>query len=441
MADPEFRPVVVAPTYNNVATLGDILRRIAALGLPVIAVDDGSTDGTTELLANPGIPAATVVTHPRNRGKAAALRSGFAAAAAAGFTHAVTIDTDGQLDPEEIPALLDAARAAPHALIVGCRNETADDYPARSRLGRRASNLLVRLESGARVDDSQCGFRVYPLGLLRAVRCRAGRYGFETEIITRAAWAGCPIEHVTVTCRYLPPGQRVSHFRPFLDSLRSARMHVYLLGRAMLPLPRHPRWPGHNPVASSEAAPARSHWQRFRDWVNPARAWRDLRQSHVARAEIAAGLSFGVFIANLPVYGFQSILSLYAARRLHLNPLAVLLGSHISTPPIGPLMIAAAIGTGHLLLHGTLPVLADFDPRRAGWFAMLRPLLLEWSLGALIVGFVMSVASFFLALALMKPLAEDHPNRPGGARDLDGDAQDTPADSHHPAAAARDGAA
>ena len=88
-----------------------------------------------EALARRG-HAVTVVTHNRNRGKAAALKTGFAAAAEAGFTHAITIDTDGQLDPEQIPELLAAARENPSALVVGCRDDGKADYPARSRLGR-----------------------------------------------------------------------------------------------------------------------------------------------------------------------------------------------------------------------------------------------------------------------------------------------------------------
>jgi glycosyltransferase involved in cell wall biosynthesis len=180
MEDREFRPVVVAPTYNNVRTLGDIITRTQALGLPVLVVNDGSTDGTAELLAAWSGQPLTVVTHAVNRGKAAALQTGFAAARQAGYTHAASIDTDGQLDPEQIPALLDAARANPAALVVGCRNDRADDYPARSRVGRRVSNLLVRLESGVRVGDSLCGFRVYPLAFVAAVPCRVGHFGFET---------------------------------------------------------------------------------------------------------------------------------------------------------------------------------------------------------------------------------------------------------------------
>jgi uncharacterized protein (DUF2062 family) len=399
------RPVVIAPTYNNVQTLDDILRRIQALRLPIVVVDDGSNDGTPQLLANyttrQSAPSLTVITHPKNRGKAAALTSGFTAAIEAGYTHAVTIDTDGQLDPEEIPALLDAARETPDALIIGRRDERADGYPTRSRLGRRVSNLLVRLESGVRVDDSQCGFRVYPLGLIAAVKCHVGHYGFETEIITRAGWAGCAIVQAPVTCRYLPPGRRVSHFRPWLDTLRGAGMHMFLLARTLCPFPRHPRWP----VASAGAV-REPFWRGLWNWLNPASAWRQLRQSEVARTEIAAGLAVGVFIANLPAYGLQSVLSLYSARRLHLHPLPVLLGSHLSTPPVGPLLIAAAIGLGHLILHGSLPAWADYDPRRTGWWAMLKPLLLEWSLGALLLGFVMAVVTFALTVSLMRFVSE-----------------------------------
>src|SRR2546423_11163524 len=174
-----FSAAVVAATFDNAGTLRDIITRVAQLGLPVFVVNDGSADGTGEVLAEMrrGLPAMHVVTHERNCGKAAALRTGFALARAAGHTHAVTIDTDGQLDPDEIPRLLDAARSQQHALILGTRDETAADYPARSRTGRRVSNLLVRLESGLRVSDSQCGFRVYPLGMLEVARCSADRYG------------------------------------------------------------------------------------------------------------------------------------------------------------------------------------------------------------------------------------------------------------------------
>src|SRR5687768_13153445 len=101
---PQFLPAVVAPTYDNARTLEAIVTKVTQLGLHVFVVNDGSTDETAAVLARLAeLPGVTAVTHERNRGKAAALMSGFPAAEAAGFTHAVTIDTDGQLDPDQIP--------------------------------------------------------------------------------------------------------------------------------------------------------------------------------------------------------------------------------------------------------------------------------------------------------------------------------------------------
>src|SRR5439155_26580055 len=287
-----FSPAIVAPTFDNVRTLGDVVARLARLGLAVIVVNDGSTDATAEVLAelSQQLPI-QVVTHARNYGKAAALRSGFAVAQAAGHTHAVTIDTDGQLDPADIPALLDAARAAPRALILGTRDETAADYPRRSRTGRRVSNLLERLESGLRISDIQCGVRVYPLGLLKVARCRAGRYGFETEVLTRAAWASCAVVEVPVTCHYASAGEQISHFRPWFDSFRAVGMHARLVGRALIPIP-HAKWQN----ARQPRRNASRVLHRLVDWLNPARLLRDLREQRLGAHETATGVAVGVFI-------------------------------------------------------------------------------------------------------------------------------------------------
>ena len=232
---------VLVPTYNNARTLQNVVERIfTSCDLPVIIVNDGSTDATAAILQTliEAQPARlTVETHDVNRGKAAALMTGFQLAAARGFTHVITLDSDDQLRPEEIPRLYEEALAQPQALIVGCRDAAKADYPAKSRIGRLVSNALIWLESHCSVGDSQCGFRVYPLGLIEAVPCRSGHFGFEAEIITRARWAGCPMAQVEVTCRYLPPGQRVSHFKPGLDSLRALALHAQLLLRALIPLP------------------------------------------------------------------------------------------------------------------------------------------------------------------------------------------------------------
>ena len=424
--------MVVAPTHNNRNTLEDIMARVRALGLPLIVVNDGSTDDTAAVLASPrwaADPSVTVITHPENRGKAAALRTAFDAAAAAGHTHAATVDTDGQLEPEQIPDLLALARSAPHALVIGKRDESTKGYPAKNRLGRRLSNLFVWMESGVRVSDSQCGLRVYPLEFATTCGCRSGRYGFETEIITRAGWAGVPVVEAPVRCHYFPAGKAVSHFRPWVDSLRGIGMHGRLLLRALSPFARRRERAVDVPDGGVVARPE-GRWRRFVQWVNPLTAWRELRADENGRTTAAAGLAVGAFIANLPAYGFQTLLSLYCARRLHLHPLAVVAGSQLSTPPVGPVLVAAAVAVGHVLLHGRLPALAEYRAAAAqgGAWRVLGSFLVEWTLGAMLVGLFCACVTFSVATRLFRLAAkETGDGRAGAVGQNDPPAAESPA--------------
>ena len=131
MPSQPFLPAILLPTFNNAATLRGVVEGVLQLGHPVIVVDDGSDTPATTLLE--GLAGDLMIeTHRRNRGKAAALRTGFAAAAARGLTHALTIDTDGQHDLADAPALLAAAEADPTAFVTGCRDENDPDYPAKN---------------------------------------------------------------------------------------------------------------------------------------------------------------------------------------------------------------------------------------------------------------------------------------------------------------------
>jgi 1-acyl-sn-glycerol-3-phosphate acyltransferase len=320
-----------------------------------------------------------VVTHPANRGKAAALRSGFQRAAELGFTHTITIDTDGQLDPKDMAQLWVKSLIEPTALVVGVRDDRQADYPTKSRIGRRVSNWLVSLESGVRIADSQCGLRVYPLDFVNSVRCTAEHYGFETEIITRAGWAGRKVIGEPVSCRYLPEEQRVSHFKPFVDSMRAVRMHARLATGAM----------------------AR--------WFSPRSAWHQMRGDSTCRRRFAAGLAVGVFVANLPLYGMQTIVSLFLARRLRLHPLSVVAGSNVSIPPVAPLLIAGGIVTGHLVLHGSWLSPQGFNLSRAGVAGVVLPLLGDWIVGGIVLGAILAGITFLIATFALRVVT------PGGA--------------------------
>src|SRR3954453_13031236 len=142
----KFNPIVIAPTYNNASKLPDVLRPLDAQGVPILAINDGSTDETPAILAKwaaePREHPAIVETHPHNRGKAAALMTGFRAATKLGYTHALTMDTDGQLAPEQGPAMLNLAEPNPASLILGVRDVSAEVYPKKIKLGRRMAILF-----------------------------------------------------------------------------------------------------------------------------------------------------------------------------------------------------------------------------------------------------------------------------------------------------------
>lgn len=230
------RPVVIVPTYQHGQTVAGVVSSVLAGGWTCIVVDDGSTDRTGEALADihdrhRDAPL-VLLRHDHNRGKAAALHTGFEHARKINASHAITLDADGQHDPEQVSELWACAMTHPDHLVLGERPLTVEGgTPWRSRLGRVITNLMIRLQSGVRVSDSQTGFRVYPLAIIKDLPCTHGRYAFETEILIRAGWAGIPLATVPIRSRYFPPAERCSHFRLFADSIHSLQMQATLVIR------------------------------------------------------------------------------------------------------------------------------------------------------------------------------------------------------------------
>jgi len=224
---------VVVPVYNHGRTVQQVVRE-SQRTFPVIVVDDGSTDqGPTTLAEATGI---TLVTLPSNRGKGAALKAGFAKAAQAGFTHAITIDADGQHAAESLADFAAACCKQPEAFVVGVRDLKAAGAPLARRLSNALSTFCFKLETGVRLPDTQCGYRVYPLAPTRSLRVKAERYAFELEILVKAAWAGIPLRPQPVQADYTAATSRLSHFHPVRDFLRIFRVHSRLAAQALLML-------------------------------------------------------------------------------------------------------------------------------------------------------------------------------------------------------------
>ncbi|MEE9403302.1 MAG: DUF2062 domain-containing protein [Algisphaera sp.] len=390
-----FRPVLLLPTFNNAGTLGEVIEAVEKLGHAVWVVDDGSTDSTSGVLEAMG-ESVTVLKHALNQGKGAALRTGFAVAAAEGFTHALTIDTDGQHHVDDAPALLEAAKENPMALVTGFRDASDPDYPAKNRAGRWWSNLAIFLIGGRRVTDSQCGMRVYPLAMVAALPCRAGRYGYEAEILVRSGWAETALVQVPVQTIYAPADERVSHFKPGRDSLHAVLIYLRLGARALWPWP-YRKWP----VLDATALAARpALWRRVAGWFDPRALVEAARGDDVSRASVAAGLGVGAFVANLPVYPVQTLVAVYLAKRLHLHPVGAVAGSQLAFPPMNVILSAGAIWLGHTLMWGTAPAWSDFTQMTwdvAGVRALMHQYFFAWMLGGVLIGVVLGFLVFGLA--------------------------------------------
>ena len=205
------------PAYRAGATVGRVVEGARRELAHVIVVDDGSNDDTSARARAAG---AEVIQHPANSGKGAALRTGLRALADRGVARALTLDADGQHLPEEIPVLLAASDAAPDAIVVGVRRKTGHEIAAANRFGNWVADSFLHLIAGRPLPDTQSGFRVYPVATTLALGAESPRYEFETEVLLRAARHGMAVVGVPVDVHYPPVAERVSHYRPWRDTLR-----------------------------------------------------------------------------------------------------------------------------------------------------------------------------------------------------------------------------
>lgn len=222
------RVCVVVPTYNNGRTIVDVLRRIALYAPHIIVVLDGCTDDTREQLEQLSDLPLTLVDYPQNRGKGHALVAGFRKAKEMGFYYALTIDSDGQHFPEDIPQFIKTLQQHPKALIIGARNLQEENMPGGNTFANRFSNFWFTVQTGIRLPDTQTGYRLYPLHLLAGTRFITSRYEAELELLVFAAWRGVELVSVPVRVYYPPAGDRVTHFRPVADFARISLLNTVL---------------------------------------------------------------------------------------------------------------------------------------------------------------------------------------------------------------------
>lgn len=352
------KPCVIIPVFNHANALPGVVQGAQAY-CPVIVVDDGSTD-------NPVVPAgATLVRFEQNRGKAAALRAGFAKAVELGFTHAITMDADGQHFAEDLPAFLAEAARSPAAFLVGVRDFVAAGAPPRRRRANAVSRYWFRVATGVRLGDSQCGFRCYPLGPFLKLRVRSERYAYEFETLVRTLWAGQALIPIPVRVRYEPDLVRGSHFRPVADFVKITNLQIlFVLQAWLVPAELRATWSvgANRPGREVVACFFREHAQE------PAR--------------LAGAVGLGLCVGISPIWGIHMVTAATLAHLFRVNKAITLLACNISFPPLAPPIVYGGVVLGHWLLTGQRLQLSWDE-----FHATFRQYIWQWVLGSFVLAF------------------------------------------------------
>lgn len=235
--------LVLIPSYNPGSKVLETVRAARAQWTPVWVVVDGSTDESDEWLTEMAAsdPGLKVLVLPENQGKGSAVLEGITRAAQAGFTHALTMDSDGQHPETLIPDFMAASQAAPDAMVLG-KPVFGAEAPWVRVMGRKLSNGWAHLETlGFGIGDSLYGFRVYPIAPLMKVMHGTRfmrRFDFDPEAVVRLCWAGVRPINVDAPVRYFSPQEGgVSHFNYVRDNLLLSGMHTRLFAGFVLRLP------------------------------------------------------------------------------------------------------------------------------------------------------------------------------------------------------------
>jgi len=314
----------------------------------VLLVDDGSQTPVREALQSADVRLALesgrlrLVRYEKNRGKGAALQSAFEWAVKNNFTHVISMDTDGQHLASEIQKLVKESLQNPWALVIGSRR-FAGNVPGISKFGRQFSNFWVDFETGTKIEDSQSGFRVYPLFFVQNLSFFTKRYDFEIEVLIRLMWMKVEVREVAIDVHYPPAEERVSHFDKFWDNARISLLNCVLVAVSLL-------------------------------------------RGHLSAGKSAVALGLGVAVGCTPFFGLHTLMVTPLALLFRLNFLLLFLGTQISLPFIAPFLAMISIYTGGAVMGiSSEIVLHSFQDL----LNLSGEILLAWTVGSIVVGAIL----------------------------------------------------
>lgn len=346
---------VLIPTYNNHKTLERVIDGVLLYTDNVIVINDGSTDTTATILEK--YTSISVLTIEKNKGKGNALQIGFRDAISKGYEYAITIDSDGQHFPHDIPDFVTKLEENQLVLLIGSRQMEQDGIPKKSSFGNKFSNFWFWFETGIKLEDTQSGFRLYPLNYLPK-KFWTNKFEFEIEIIVRTAWKGIDVINIPIDILY-DPNERVSHFRPFKDFTRISILNTFLVFLTIFYI--KPR----NFLFSFKKKNIKTFFKE------------DILGSNDTNKVKALSIALGVFLGIAPLWGFQTFLAIFLASMFRLNKVISFFFSNVSIPPMIPIIIYLSLLTGSLILQDKM----EFDFEVIS-FEIIKKNLLRYVIGS-----------------------------------------------------------
>lgn len=322
---------VIIPTYNNSKTLERVINGAMCFTKNIIVVNDGCTDNTKEILKK--YSEINQIHLPKNKGKGNALYIAILKAAILNFNYAISIDSDGQHYPTDIPKFIDKLEKSENKnlLIVGARNLNATGMPKKNTFANKFSNFWYWAETGKKLYDTQCGFRLYPVKKIAELNLITTKYEFEIEVIVKASWSGIEVKNIPINVLY-DDKERVSHFRPFKDFARISLLNTYLITVALLYI---------KPRDLIRKIKKKGLKKFFKD---------DFLSSSDSNIKKSLSVSLGTFIGLSPFWGFQTFLAIFLASIFKLNRVISFAFSNISIPPFIPFIIYISLKIGGIII-------------------------------------------------------------------------------------------
>ncbi|MBI2257953.1 MAG: DUF2062 domain-containing protein [Flavobacteriia bacterium] len=366
----KLKVLFLIPTYNNQKTLKKVLEEVLfyAKGSEVVVVNDGSTDQSKEILFSFGTTI-TLLENEKNSGKGVALRNGITYAIKRGADYVISIDSDGQHFPSDIPLFLEEIVKNMGSMIMGSRNMKQEGVPGKSSFGNRFSNFWFYIETGISLPDTQTGFRAYPVQAMKKMRFFTKKFEFEIEIIVRLAWKKVPFKAIPIKVLY-DEKERVSHFRPFKDFFRISVLNSILVFLALL-------W--YYPLKLF----SRNTFKTIKS---------EFYKKEESNLKKALSISFGVFMGIFPIWGFQLLIGIPLAVFFRLNKVLFIAAANISIPPMIPLILFVSYFFGSWFVSNPL----DLMEMKFNSLESIHLHFVQYFIGAVLF----SLFSFFIVFSI-----------------------------------------